>query len=94
MICPLTMSRPLIATCCYESTVILSVPYCLFACEGSDDLQTTDGQLHAVLEEHPVYDNVTDQWSLVLSCGQFTYPSPPPFNVEWLVSRCAALLSD
>ncbi|KAK7089102.1 uncharacterized protein [Littorina saxatilis] len=47
-------------------------------------LLTSDGQLQATLEPNAVFNSTADEWSLVLSCGNFTYLGDPPFNMEWL----------
>lgn len=50
---------------------------------GNETKITTDGELHAQFERRAILSNTTDRWSLVLSCGNFTYLSDPPFNMEW-----------
>ena len=50
---------------------------------------TSDDQLHVTQFPRVVHDDVTGQWSLQLSCGNFTYTDHPPFDVEWLVGVAA-----
>ena len=47
--------------------------------------------LHVTQSPGAVYNDVTQEWSLQLSCGRFTYVGQPPFAVEWVVS-CLSLL--
>ncbi|KAK7105596.1 uncharacterized protein [Littorina saxatilis] len=58
------------------------------------ELQTSDGELHATLDPQAIYSNTTGRWSLVLSCGNFTYLTDPPFTMEWQTPSGAVIPSD
>ena len=51
-----------------------------------DDLMTQDGHLHVTQNSEAVLDKTTEQWSIQLHCGTFTFRGDPPFQVEWIVS--------
>ncbi|KAK7105601.1 uncharacterized protein [Littorina saxatilis] len=61
---------------------------------GNNTLMTSDGDLHARLEPQALYSNTTGRSSLVLSCGNFTYLSDPPFTMEWLTPSETIVPSD
>ncbi|XP_076450401.1 uncharacterized protein LOC143286648 [Babylonia areolata] len=50
----------------------------------ADDLMIADHELQAGQQAEAEYDNSTDQWHAVLTCGRFTYMGDPPLAVEWL----------
>eukprot|EP00745_Piridium_sociabile_P020017 TRINITY_DN3052_c0_g1_i11.p1 TRINITY_DN3052_c0_g1~~TRINITY_DN3052_c0_g1_i11.p1 ORF type:complete len:132 (+),score=13.62 TRINITY_DN3052_c0_g1_i11:622-1017(+) len=50
-----------------------------------DALMTTDHELHAEQQAVAEFNNVTQQFHAVLTCGRFTYTTDPPVSVEWLV---------
>ena len=51
----------------------------------TDGLPTTDGQLHVTQQPDVILDTSSQQWSIVLTCGNFTSVDQPPFPVEWVV---------
>ena len=53
---------------------------------------TSDHELHVTESPRAVYNDVTQELSLQLSCGRFTYVGQPPFAVEWMVSCLSQLL--
>ena len=46
---------------------------------------TQDGHLHVTQNPEAVLDRATDQWAILLQCGNFSFFGPPPFPVEWTV---------
>ena len=52
---------------------------------------SSDKQLHVTQSPRAVHDDVTGQWFIELSCGNFTYTDHPPWDVEWLVSETAGV---
>jgi hypothetical protein len=53
----------------------------------SDGLQTVDGHLHVTLNPAAIFENVTGKYHVILRCGVFTYPTHPPFDATWTVSK-------
>ena len=52
----------------------------------TDDLMTQDGYLHVSQRPEAILDTQTDQWTIELQCGTFTFRGDPAFQVEWIVS--------
>ena len=48
---------------------------------------TSDGLLHVTVADDAVFDQSRDRWCVELRCGNFTFRSPPPYEVEWVVSK-------
>ncbi|KAK7108125.1 uncharacterized protein [Littorina saxatilis] len=44
---------------------------------------TDHGDLEVGLDQTAVYDNLTDQWSVRLTCGHFVHTGQPPVRVVW-----------
>ena len=61
---------------------------------STEGLQTTDGRVHVTLQPDAVLDTASQQWSVVLTCGHFTFTGQPPFPVEWVVSILSTCLLD
>jgi hypothetical protein len=53
----------------------------------ADHLMTVDGSLHAKQTPGVVLDPDTGRWSVELQCGIFLGNQPPPFTLQWTVSK-------
>ncbi|XP_076462369.1 uncharacterized protein LOC143294779 [Babylonia areolata] len=52
-------------------------------CVAGDGLASSDGNLHVEIGRRALWEKESNQWAIRLSCGKFSFPHIPSFDVVW-----------